>query len=71
MGQDINEEEFSEQDLELIQKLAETKEIFYILVKSMCPTIYGHEIMKAGILLAIVGGSNISTTQTTDNVFQK
>lgn len=32
--------------------------IFYSLIKSFCPTIYGHEIVKAGLLLAIVGGSS-------------
>lgn len=33
------------------------KTIFYSLIKSFCPTIFGHELVKAGLLLGMVGGS--------------
>lgn len=46
--------------MNLINKLSEQKNIFYLLVKSVCPAIYGHELMKAGILFAIIGGTNFS-----------
>ena len=29
------------------------------MIKSMCPTIFGHELLKAGLILAILGGSVI------------
>lgn len=31
--------------------------LFKLLVQSLCPTIFGHEIVKAGLLLALFGGS--------------
>ena len=36
--------------------------IFYSLMKSFCPTIYGHELVKAGLLLGLVGGSSKGMT---------
>ena len=54
-----NEDEFTENDLKMIEALANTPNIFHLLVKSFCPAIYGHELVKAGIILAITGGSNL------------
>ena len=34
------------------------KEIFRLLVHSLCPPIYGHEMVKAGLLLALFGGTS-------------
>lgn len=31
--------------------------MFRLLVHSLCPTIYGHEILKAGLLLGLMGGT--------------
>ena len=31
--------------------------IFFTLLKSFCPTIYGHELVKAGLLVGLIGGS--------------
>jgi DNA helicase MCM8 len=39
--------------------MAELDYIFPLLTKSMCPTIFGHELLKAGLILAILGGSSI------------
>ena len=55
------EEEFTEEDLKLMESLmslAQNRRLFPLLIKSFCPSIYGHEIVKAGLLLAIVGGSS-------------
>ena len=30
--------------------------MFELLVGSICPSIFGHEVVKAGLLLALVGG---------------
>mgnify|MGYP000952698505 FL=1 len=41
------------------------KSIFFSLIKSFCPTIFGHELVKAGLLLGIVGGSSKNISQET------
>lgn len=33
------------------------KNIFAILIRSLCPAIYGQELTKAGLILAILGGA--------------
>ncbi|XP_031268309.1 probable DNA helicase MCM8 isoform X1 [Pistacia vera] len=49
---------FSPRDLEFIVKFSEEygSDIFRQLVQSICPSIYGHELVKAGITLALFGG---------------
>lgn len=49
---------FTEKDLEFVIKFhAECSAgIFRHLVQSVCPAIYGHELVKAGLLLALFGG---------------
>ncbi|CAL9125916.1 unnamed protein product [Musa textilis] len=49
---------FSPRDLEFIVKFSEEhgSDIFRQIVHSFCPSIYGHELVKAGIVLALFGG---------------
>eukprot|EP00808_Paulinella_micropora_P017463 g80983.t1 len=47
---------FSNRDLDAIMLIAEQKNVFKTLVHSLCPAIYGHEVVKAGLLLAVFGG---------------
>ncbi|KAH9671836.1 putative DNA helicase MCM8 [Citrus sinensis] len=49
---------FSPRDLEFIVKFSEESgsDIFRQIVQSICPSIYGHELVKAGITLALFGG---------------
>uniref|UniRef100_A0A7N0VDJ5 Probable DNA helicase MCM8 n=2 Tax=Kalanchoe fedtschenkoi TaxID=63787 RepID=A0A7N0VDJ5_KALFE len=49
---------FSPRDLEFIAKFSEEhgSDIFRQLLQSICPSIYGHELVKAGITLALFGG---------------
>jgi DNA replicative helicase MCM subunit Mcm2 (Cdc46/Mcm family) len=47
----------SDYDLNTIKDMQSNPNIFYSLIKSFCPTIYGHEIVKAGLILGITGGS--------------
>ncbi|EGR28289.1 minichromosome maintenance deficient 8, putative, partial [Ichthyophthirius multifiliis] len=54
------EQEEDEECINLVQNLSNNPLIFYILIKSLCPTIFGHELIKAGLLLAILGGSQDS-----------
>jgi DNA helicase MCM8 len=47
----------SDYDQNIIKEMKSNPNIFYALVKSFCPTIYGHEIVKAGLILGMAGGS--------------
>ena len=49
--------EFTDKDLQFISKVVNEPELFKCLVNSLCPTIFGHEIVKAGLLLSLVGGN--------------
>ncbi|XP_073008456.1 probable DNA helicase MCM8 [Typha latifolia] len=49
---------FSQRDLEFIVKFSEEhgSDVFRQILQSLCPSIYGHELVKAGITLALFGG---------------
>jgi DNA helicase MCM8 len=50
--------EFSPADYMLVQEIhAIGPLIFKLLVHSLCPSIYGHELVKAGLLLCLFGGA--------------
>nr|CAD7399794.1 unnamed protein product [Timema poppensis] len=49
--------EFNIKDYYAIQQIHSEPNIFRLLVNSLCPLIYGHEMVKAGLLLALFGGS--------------
>ncbi|CAH8541326.1 unnamed protein product [Heterobilharzia americana] len=52
--------EFSVKDLYAIREISEQPNLFRLLVCSLCPSICGRGMIKAGLLLALFGG-----TQTT------
>lgn len=43
----------------VVQEVVKEKDPFAFLVKSAVPSIYGHELVKAGLLLALFGGSDL------------
>ncbi|CAJ1894879.1 unnamed protein product [Sphenostylis stenocarpa] len=49
---------FSSKDLEFVVKFAQEhgSDIFRQILQSICPSIYGHELVKAGITLSLFGG---------------
>ncbi|XP_077216175.1 minichromosome maintenance 8 isoform X3 [Tasmannia lanceolata] len=49
---------FSPRDLEFIVKFSKEHgpDIFRQILQSICPSIYGHELVKAGITLSLFGG---------------
>ncbi|KAK9124361.1 hypothetical protein Sjap_013963 [Stephania japonica] len=49
---------FSPKDLEFIVKFSKEhgSDVFRQILQSICPSIYGHELLKAGITLALFGG---------------
>jgi len=44
--------------METINEMKRDPNIFYSLIKSFCPTIFGQELVKLGILLGMIGGSS-------------
>ena len=48
--------EFTLKDLYGIQQVQEEKDVLNTLVNSLCPAIFGHELVKAGLLLGLFGG---------------
>jgi len=40
-----------------LQEIYDTPQLFRLLIASLCPSIYGHELVKAGLLLSLFGGS--------------
>ncbi|KAJ6659267.1 hypothetical protein lerEdw1_019313 [Lerista edwardsae] len=48
--------EFSLKDLYAVQEIQAEENLFKLIVNSLCPTIYGHEIVKSGLVLTLFGG---------------
>ncbi|CAG9854115.1 unnamed protein product [Phyllotreta striolata] len=48
---------FNESDYFEIRKIFENPNTFGLLVNSLCPNIYGHKIVKAGLTLSLFGGA--------------
>jgi len=50
--------EFTYNDYALIQEVHSSgDQMFKLLVHSLCPSIYGHDLVKAGLLLGLFGGT--------------
>ena len=45
-------------ELNLIHKIAERRDLLPLLIKSICPSIFGNEVVKCGQLLALFGGTD-------------
>ncbi|XP_050429842.1 DNA helicase MCM8-like [Adelges cooleyi] len=55
--------QFTMKDYYSIQKLHSKPHLFELMVNSLCPSIYGHEMVKAGLLLSLFGGSSSNQTR--------
>ncbi|KAM6956402.1 DNA helicase MCM8 [Aplochiton taeniatus] len=55
-GQGLGGEEFSLKDLYAIQEIQSQQNLLKLIVHSLCPAIYGHLLVKAGLALALFGG---------------
>ncbi|KAK7466622.1 hypothetical protein BaRGS_00037279, partial [Batillaria attramentaria] len=49
--------EFTMKELYGIRQIQSEPHLFRLLVGSLCPTIYGHELVKAGLILGLFGSS--------------
>ncbi|KTW27313.1 hypothetical protein T552_02296 [Pneumocystis carinii B80] len=54
--QDIFLNSLSQNEIDELKKMVHTDRIYSKLVDSIAPTIYGHKIIKKGILLQLMGG---------------
>ncbi|XP_046658470.1 DNA helicase MCM8 [Homalodisca vitripennis] len=60
--------EFNIKDYYAIQEIHAEPSLFRLLVNSLCPAIYGHEMVKAGLLLGLFGGSQANHSRADSHV---
>ncbi len=65
-GSGGRESSFTPGELAAIRSLALSENAFPLLVHSLCPTIFGHELVKAGLLLGLFGGSSYRSRAQAD-----
>lgn len=58
MDEQRSPDKFTKLELKQLNELKVSGELFYALIQSFCPTIYGNELVKAGILISMAGGSS-------------
>ena len=51
------------QEIEELKEMVHSEHIYSRLVQSIAPTVYGHEIVKKGILLQLMGGVHKQTPE--------
>ena len=56
LATELNVPNISGEDIKHMRKMAEREDIFDLLSKSIAPSIQGHEFIKKGILLMLLGG---------------
>ncbi|XP_063375575.1 DNA helicase MCM8-like [Cydia amplana] len=50
---------FTLKDYYAIQEIHASEDVFRLLVHSLCPAIFGHEAVKAGLVLGLMGGTEL------------
>jgi DNA replicative helicase MCM subunit Mcm2 (Cdc46/Mcm family) len=55
---------YSADELSWIESLALSPMCFARLIKNFCPTIFGHDLVKAGLLLGLFGGTKLVGNDT-------
>ncbi|KAG7379494.1 hypothetical protein PHYBOEH_011924 [Phytophthora boehmeriae] len=53
----VSDIDFTKEDLEQISSIVSQGDVFDHLVHSLCPGIYRNDIVKAGLILALLGGT--------------
>ncbi|XP_017891627.1 DNA helicase MCM8 [Ceratina calcarata] len=66
-NESITDNEMRIKDYMAIKEVYNMPNIFAHLVHSLCPTIYGHQLVKAGLLLSLFGG-NMERSEIRDNI---
>ena len=57
INNDIQQKEYTGEDLRRIKELAKKKDVFNILANSIAPGIYGHQDIKRALVLQLLGGN--------------
>ena len=58
---DDTQTDFSAYDMEVINSIKTEPCPFRLLVHSLCPKIFGQELIKAGLILGLCGGANVAS----------
>lgn len=61
---------FSEKSLRIIQSIALNEHCLGLLVGTLCPLIFGHELVKLGLLLGLVGAPSDSEVENSNDSMQ-
>ncbi|KAG2502847.1 hypothetical protein JM16_009568 [Phytophthora kernoviae] len=61
----VSDIDFTKEDLEQISNIINQGDVFDHLVHSLCPGIYRNDIVKAGLILALLGGTRNSDEKDT------
>lgn len=58
--------QFSDKDVQAIKAIMEYggRNVFRLLVNSLCPPIFGHDLVKAGLVLGLLGGRRRSANNS-------
>ncbi|CAF4793633.1 unnamed protein product [Pieris macdunnoughi] len=59
---------FTLKDYYAIQEIHATEDVFRLLVHSLCPTIFGQEAVKAGLILGLFGGTEHESARSNPHV---
>ncbi len=57
----VASDDFDAAELQAIRRIAQDPDVFRTVVNSLCPSIYGHELVKAGLCLTLFGGTQRKT----------
>ena len=57
LNNDIQQNEFTGEDLKRIRELSRQKNVFDVLANSIAPGIYGHQDIKRALVLQLLGGN--------------
>ena len=60
------EEELDPDTVKEIETMAKTPNLYQRMVNSICPTVFGHEEVKKGVLLMLLGGVHKKTRTKTN-----
>ena len=57
LNNDVQQNEFTGEELKRIKELAKQKDVFDVLANSIAPGIYGHQNIKKALVLQLLGGN--------------
>ena len=54
----VNDQKVNLAEINMIHKISERKDLFSLLVKSICPSIFGNDLVKVGMIMSLFGGTD-------------